>query len=285
METARGMIEISDHGRARNSCCGGLYRLSYKDRYLNVHCKKVHRLVATAFIPNPMKLPTVNHKDHDPCNNHKDNLEWASYAYQNKHRRKPPRCQQRLISSRAVTGTSLQTKKTMSFDTVEDAAQFILRHGLSKSPKTMGPKSKISAVAIGKPDKKGHIRRQAFGYTWAYVAPKTIADEHWIELNPQIVGGTTGYHISDKGRIRNRTGRTSSGTCRPNEYPVVSAGSFLYLLHILVARSFLPPPLAGQTQVNHKDRDKTNARSDNLEWNSPSENIRHRYATQPTVHD
>ena len=42
---------------------------------------RVHRLVATAFIPNPLSLPLVNHKDENPANNIVDNLEWCDYIY------------------------------------------------------------------------------------------------------------------------------------------------------------------------------------------------------------
>ena len=42
---------------------------------------QVHRLVATAFLPNLDDLPEVNHKDENPNNNHVDNLEWCSKPY------------------------------------------------------------------------------------------------------------------------------------------------------------------------------------------------------------
>lgn len=46
---------------------------------------QVHRLVAEAFIPNPINYPCINHKDENPSNNDVSNLEWCTYSYNLKY--------------------------------------------------------------------------------------------------------------------------------------------------------------------------------------------------------
>lgn len=51
----------------------------YKDGKCNT--KKVHRLVAEAYIPNPDNKPQINHMDENIANNNIDNLEWCDNTY------------------------------------------------------------------------------------------------------------------------------------------------------------------------------------------------------------
>lgn len=55
----------------------GYHHINMRVMYSN-NSKRVHRLVALAFIPNPENKPIVNHLDGNKLNNHISNLEWAT---------------------------------------------------------------------------------------------------------------------------------------------------------------------------------------------------------------
>lgn len=67
-----------------------------KDGYLYVHFRvngklvnrKVHRLIAQTFLPNPNNWLQVNHKDNNPANNNVGNLEWCTGEYNIEYREK-----------------------------------------------------------------------------------------------------------------------------------------------------------------------------------------------------
>lgn len=47
--------------------------------------RKVHRLVAEAFLPNPKNYRVVNHMDGNKLNNCVGNLEWCDHSHNNQH--------------------------------------------------------------------------------------------------------------------------------------------------------------------------------------------------------
>lgn len=100
-----GMYQVSNMGRVK-SCERMVHHPKGGDKVINprllkpsfirgypsvILCKQgtvkrfsVHRLVAMAFIENPMNLPEVNHIDGNRGNPNVSNLEWCTSA-QNKH--------------------------------------------------------------------------------------------------------------------------------------------------------------------------------------------------------
>ena len=86
-EKMRGLIEVSNLGRARRKESGEICKLADNGNgYLAVYChvdkktvlRYIHRLVAQVFHDNPDDLPQVGHKDDDKSNNHPSNLYWCS---------------------------------------------------------------------------------------------------------------------------------------------------------------------------------------------------------------
>jgi hypothetical protein len=80
-----GFYQVSTHGRVRHIPSGNIlkpFKVGKHPRYDAVQLlrksKRLHRLVASAFIPNPDNLPEVNHIDGVKTNNHVNNLEWVT---------------------------------------------------------------------------------------------------------------------------------------------------------------------------------------------------------------
>lgn len=80
--------------------------------------KKVHRLVAKTFIPNPNNWPQVNHKDNNPANNCVSNLEWCTGEYNIEYREKFGKA-----CNRPVYAVSLKTLEILKFPSQKEAGR------------------------------------------------------------------------------------------------------------------------------------------------------------------
>lgn len=140
-----GRYEVSNKGRVRNAD-GRILKPIQRRGYLclnlsdgkEIKDRKIHRLVAEAFIANPTGFQFVNHKDEDKHNNAADNLEWcdseynANYGTRNERVSKSLKSKHYKISemqkkqisiarSKRVVGTNMVDGSEIVFDSATEA--------------------------------------------------------------------------------------------------------------------------------------------------------------------
>lgn len=81
-----GLYQVSNYGNIKTLQKNKIMKLNKRNGYYQICLikngnrknKQVHRLVAEAFIENPLNKKIVNHKDFNPLNNNVNNLEWCT---------------------------------------------------------------------------------------------------------------------------------------------------------------------------------------------------------------
>lgn len=171
---AKGKYEISNEGRVRRVCESEhfikvhhtMYKylkpvrhkgkrtdyfsisLGGKNRYL------IHRLVATAFIPNPLDLPQVNHKNGNGLDNRAENLEWVTNRDNALH------AKENGWTKPYHEGISVKCVETGEvFKSSFEAADYVNKTKFQDSHRIKSLACNIRACASGK-------RPMAYGYHW-----------------------------------------------------------------------------------------------------------------------
>lgn len=154
--------QINTEGQIKNSKDKILSQSISNSGYYRVHlCKDgkakwyaVHKLVAQTFIPNPLHLPEVNHKDENKLNNNVDNLEWCNSKYNTNYGARNKRI------SETKTNNTYNTKQVLCVETS------IIYPSIMEAQRQTG----IFNTAIGKVC-KGE-RKTAGHYHWVYINNK-----------------------------------------------------------------------------------------------------------------
>lgn len=166
IEGYEGLYQVSNLGRVKAFAKKGLwqdrilscansfgYRMIYlrKNGRRNYHA--VHRLVAKSFIPNPKKLPFVNHKNEKKDDNRVDNLEWCDAKYNTNYGtgiKRRAKAQTNRHGSISVVQCSLDGSVITEYPSMMEASR-----------KTNVPPRAICACCK-------NYQKSAFGYIWKY---------------------------------------------------------------------------------------------------------------------
>lgn len=167
-----GLYQVSNIGNVRSlnwrntGSCRNLYLKHHINGYRQVELRfngkrkmfVVHRLVATAFIPNPQNLPQINHKDENKENNRVDNLEWCDCSYNVKYSIK----KRKNATRRNYFGRNSKYKSVGIIQTGIDGT--VVR--VWENPRTIFLETGMSDWSISECCRGN--RKTAYGYKWQY---------------------------------------------------------------------------------------------------------------------
>lgn len=169
---------VSDIGRVKSLPRNGtvnhevILKPKVVNGYLTVHLrrsgyskhKKIHRLVAMAFILNTYEKPCVNHKDGNKQNNKLGNLEWCTYRENRVHALETGLAIPDIGQLAEARGISIERRKKKVQQMDENGVVLNTFNSMTEARRHVGSTSStmINRVCVGK-------KRMYKGYIWAFV--------------------------------------------------------------------------------------------------------------------
>ena len=232
----------------------------------------VHRVVKLCFDgpPENENLWQVHHRDGNPGNNALENLEYVSPRQNKLHAVALASTSGRQFGqgqARRVLWRAVGSEEWLRSPSIQAVA-----NQLSICRKNISSSCRRSLPAKGFEFKFQHMDQ----------VEVNMAGEEWRPmLDPSSGAQVPGRLVSSLGRVRweGATKHVSQGSMNSTGYYRTKLYGKAVHVHRLVALAFLGPPAdLSQTQVNHKDLDKSNNAASNLEWVTAAENQAHFHA-------
>lgn len=272
--------EISNLGQVRNIKTNKIINGTISQDYVcvslypdvgNPKPLRLHRLVASLFCPNPNKYNIVNHIDGNKINNNASNLEWTTSRQNSQHAvdlGKYNVTNYKSVERKAFSNTKIYPSIKDAYEDNKD----IIKH-----------LSYIVNACSGR-------QKTCGGYTWKYVENKI---DDCLPEKGKTIKGYSNYLITPDGKIYSKhSNKYLNPSLNRAGYLIVdlhgdeytkdttlytrkrSAKRKKFRVHRLVAEYFIPNPNNYQ-EVNHKNKNRTDNRVENLEWVTSQENLAH----------
>lgn len=130
------------------------YQVSLYDMEMNVKTKKIHWLVAEAFIPNPYHLPIIHHINLNKEDNCVNNLRWETYSENSKGYNRKQRCRKK----RKIILNLTRNKRYYSIEKWKLIQGINVRYLVSNYGKILSQKKKKWNLLSQHIDKKGYYK-------------------------------------------------------------------------------------------------------------------------------